>query len=147
MRTKLFVSVLGTLAALCVSAVPAAAHHAFGGEFDANRPVLLKGKLVKVEWVNPHSWLHVEVTNAKGEKEVWMVEGGSPNSLLRRGVTKDSLKVGTEVVIDGYQARDHTLLRANGRNITLTTAPSSSSVRPAPARPTTRSRKTRLKNR
>ncbi|HYA16972.1 MAG TPA: DUF6152 family protein [Bryobacteraceae bacterium] len=120
MRTKLLVSVLGTLAALCVSAVPAAAHHAFGGEFDANRPVLLKGKLVKVEWVNPHSWLHVEVTNAKGEKEVWMVEGGSPNSLLRRGVTKDSLKVGTEVVIDGYQARDHTLLRANGRNITLT---------------------------
>jgi hypothetical protein len=120
MRIKLFVSVLAALAALCVSAVPAAAHHAFGGEFDANRPVLLKGKLVKVEWVNPHSWLHVEVTNAKGEKEIWMVEGGSPNSLLRRGVTKDSLKVGTEVVIDGYQARDHTLLRANGRNITLT---------------------------
>jgi len=120
MRTKVFISVIATAAALLIAALPAAAHHAFGGEFDANRPVLLKGKLVKVEWVNPHSWIHVEVTNAKGEKEIWMVEGGSPNSLLRRGVTRDSLKVGTEVVVDGYQARDHTLLRANGRNVTLT---------------------------
>src|SRR5579862_3784987 len=120
MRNKFFLTVMGAAAALFVAVLPAAAHHAFGGEFDANRPVLLKGKLVKVEWVNPHSWLHIEVTNAKGEKEVWMVEGGSPNSLLRRGVTKDSLKVGTEVVVDGYQSRDHTLLRANGRNITLT---------------------------
>jgi hypothetical protein len=120
MRTKLLVSVSGTAAALLIAALPAVAHHAFGGEFDANRPVLLKGKLVKVEWVNPHSWIHVEITNTKGEKEIWMVEGGSPNSLLRRGVTKDSLKVGTEVVVDGYQARDHTLLRANGRNVTLT---------------------------
>jgi hypothetical protein len=120
MRTKILVSVLGTAAALLIAALPAAAHHAFGGEFDANRPVLLKGKLVKVEWVNPHSWIHVEVTKPSGEKEVWMVEGGSPNSLLRRGVTRDSLKLGTEVVVDGYQARDHTLLRANGRNVTLT---------------------------
>lgn len=120
MRKKLLLSLSGAVAALLVAALPAAAHHAFGGEFDANRPVLLKGKLVKVEWVNPHSWIHVEVTNARGEKEVWMVEGGSPNSLLRRGVTKDSLKIGTEVVVDGYQARDHTLLRANGRNVTLT---------------------------
>jgi hypothetical protein len=120
MRNKFFLTVMGAAAALFVAVLPAAAHHAFGAEFDANRPVLLKGKLVKVEWVNPHSWIHVEVMNANGEKEVWMVEGGSPNSLLRRGVTKDSLKVGTEVVVDGYQARDHTLLRANGRNITLT---------------------------
>jgi hypothetical protein len=119
MRTKLSVYVLGT-AALLIAALPAIAHHAFGGEFDANRPVLLKGRLVKVEWVNPHSWIHVEVIKPNGEKEIWMVEGGSPNSLLRRGVTRDSLKVGTEVVVDGYQARDHTLLRANGRNVTLT---------------------------
>src|SRR5271166_4276047 len=117
-RTSILCTALIAAGALFVAAPPAAAHHAFGGEFDANRPVLLKGKLVKVEWVNPHSWIHVEVTNAKGDKEVWMVEGGSPNSLLRRGVTRDSLKVGTEIIVDGYQARDHSLLRANGRNIT-----------------------------
>jgi hypothetical protein len=96
-----------------------AAHHAFGGEFDPNRPVLLKGKIVKIEWVNPHAWIHVEVPKANGAKEVWMIEGGSPNSLFRRGVTKESLTVGTEVVVDGYQARDYTLLRANGRNVTF----------------------------
>jgi hypothetical protein len=120
---KLLTSIVSTavIAAgiVVMTPVAAVAHHAFGGEFDANKPVLLKGKLVKVEWVNPHSWLHVEVNKADGSgTEVWMVEGGSPNSLLRRGVTKDSLKVGTEVVVDGYQARDHSLLRANGRNIT-----------------------------
>jgi hypothetical protein len=104
----------------CAAVIPLAAHHAFGGEFDPYRPVLLKGKVVRVEWVNPHTWIHVEVVKPDGSKEEWMVEGGSPNSLLRRGVTRDSLPVGTEVVVDGYQARDHTLLRANGRNVTLT---------------------------
>jgi len=100
--------------------LPIAAHHAFGGEFDANRPVLLRGKIVKVELVNPHTWIHVEVVKEDGTKEVWMVEGGSPNSLLRRGVTKASLPEGTEIVVDGYQSRDHTLKRANGRNVTFT---------------------------
>ena len=95
-----------------------AAHHAFGGEFDSSKPVVLKGPIMKVEWVNPHAWIHVQITKPDGAKEVWMVEGGSPNSLLRLGVTKDSLKIGTVIVVDGYQARDHTLLRANGRNIT-----------------------------
>ena len=105
-------------AALALAAVPAAAHHAFGGEFDANRPVLLKGPIVKVEWVNPHTWIHMEVKKPDGTSEVWMIEGGSPNSLLRLGITKNSLPIGTEIVVDGYQARDHSLKRANGRNIT-----------------------------
>ena len=103
---------------IALATVSARAHHAFGGEFDANRPVLLKGSVVKVEWVNPHAWIHIAVKQPDGKTEVWMVEGGSPNSLLRAGVTKNSLPVGTEIVVDGYQARDHTLKRANGRNIT-----------------------------
>jgi hypothetical protein len=119
---------LTTAASLLLAALPLAAHHAFGGEFDANRPVLLKGKVTRVEWVNPHAWIHIaarEVTlagekkNLNGQTEEWMVEGGTPNTLLRRGVTRDSLKVGTEVVVDGYQTRDHALLRGNGRNITF----------------------------
>jgi hypothetical protein len=119
MRKNVLTLVLGA-AGVFAAAVPAAAHHAFGAEFDANRPILLKGKIVKVEWVNPHTWLHVEITKPDGTKEVWMVEGGSPNSLLRRGATKNSFPVGTEVIVDGYQARDHTELRANARNVTFT---------------------------
>jgi len=119
MRPNLLVCCAGLAALLIAAAAPARAHHAFGGEFDQNRPVLLKGKVTKVEWVNPHSWIHLEVTKPDGTKEEWMVEGGSPNSLLRRGVTRDSLPVGTEIVVDGYQARDHTQLRANGRNVTF----------------------------
>src|SRR5580700_10883155 len=120
MRTKLLKTILAATAAFFAAALPAAAHHAFGAEFDANRPVLLKGKIVKVEWVNPHTWIHVEITKEDGSKEVWMVEGGSPNSLLRRGATKNSFPVGTEIVVDGYQARDHSELRANARNVTFT---------------------------
>jgi len=114
MKTKILLSVAGLL----VTTAPLWGHHAFGGEFDPNKPVLLKGPVTKVEWVNPHAWIHVEVTKDDGTKEEWMVEGGTPNTLLRRGITRESLKVGTVLVIDGYQARDHSLLRANGRNVT-----------------------------
>jgi len=114
MRTKFLLSA----AALLIGTAPILGHHAFGGEFDPNKPVLLKGPVTKVEWVNPHAWIHLEVTKPDGTKEEWMVEGGTPNTLLRRGVTRESLKVGTMLVIDGYQARDHSLLRANGRNVT-----------------------------
>ena len=117
MRMKM--PMIFALSALALTAAaPAMAHHAFGGEFDSTRPVLLKGPIVKVEWVNPHTWIHMEVKNPDGGTEVWMIEGGSPNSLLRQGITKNSLPIGTEIVVDGYQARDHTLKRANGRNIT-----------------------------
>jgi hypothetical protein len=116
---KITMNALVVVAALSLTAaLPLAAHHAFGGEFDPDRPILLKGKVVKVEWVNPHTWIHVEITKPDGAKEVWMIEGGSPNSLLRHGVTRDSLPLGTEIVVDGYQSRDHTVKRANGRNIT-----------------------------
>jgi hypothetical protein len=107
------------LAVVSLSAPRAVAHHAFGSEFDANSPVLLKGKIAKIEWVNPHTWIHVEIVKDDGTKEVWMVEGGSPNTLLRRGVNKNTFPVGTDIVVDGYQARDHSERRANARNVTF----------------------------
>src|SRR5258706_1885368 len=107
MRTRLLLLAAAMLAAI----TPVLGHHAFGGEFDPTKPVLLKGAITKVEWVNPHAWIHVAVKNADGKTEEWMVEGGTPNTLLRRGITKDSLKIGTAIVVDGYQARDHTVLR------------------------------------
>lgn len=118
MRNKLMIVIAGASLVLA-AAVPVVAHHAFGAEFDANRPVLLKGKIVKIELVNPHAWIHVEIPKSDGTgSEVWMVEGGTPNTLLRRGITKQTLAIGTEVVVDGYQSKDRSN-RANGRDITF----------------------------
>ena len=93
-------------------------HHAFGAEFDPNRPLVLRGPVVKVEWVNPHAWIHLEHTNEDGTKETWMVEGGTPNTLLRRGLNRRSLLPGTVIVVDGYQSKDRSK-RANGRDVTF----------------------------
>ena len=114
---KSFVTMLG-LVGLLMAAAPAWAHHAFAAEFDAQKPVKLRGTVAKVEFINPHSWIHIDVKDTDGKVTRWMVEGGSPNALFRRGVTKDALPQGTEISVDGYQAKDGSN-RANGRDITF----------------------------
>jgi hypothetical protein len=94
------------------------AHHSFASEFDANQPISLKGAVTKVEFINPHSWIHLEVTNADGTKTTWEVEGGTPNTLFRKGITDSTLPVGTAIAVDGYRARDGSN-RMSGRDITL----------------------------
>ena len=110
--------VVGIAAAVGMAGPALQAHHAFAAEFDARKGVTLKGSVTRVEWVNPHVWIHVDVKKPDGKIESWAIEAGTPNVLFRRGVTKQSLKSGTEVVIDGYQAKDGSH-RANGREVKL----------------------------
>jgi len=119
MRVKTAILLLGAFGAT-LSASPLLAHHAFGAEFDRDAPIRLQGRIVKLEWVNPHTWIHIEVAKPGAAAEVWAVEGGTPNVLLRRGLRRDCLVPGTEIIVDGYQAKDHSLKRANGRDITFT---------------------------
>jgi hypothetical protein len=124
---------------------PVAAHHAFAAEFDVKQPVMMKGTITSVEWVNPHVWLHLDVKAPDGRTEAWAIEGGTPNVLFRRGFTRKSLAPGTQVVIDGYRAKDGAR-RANGRSVTMedgkklflgssgTGAPEELNQKPAPGR-------------
>jgi Family of unknown function (DUF6152) len=103
---------------LAASASAASAHHAFAAEFDANKPVNFKGTITKMEWINPHTWLHVAVKNPDGSVVNWAIEAGTPNVLFRRGFTRTSLMPGMEIVVDGYQSKDGSR-RANGRDVTF----------------------------
>jgi len=108
----------GIIVTLLLGGSVAWAHHAFAAEFDINQPVKLQGKVQKMEWINPHAWIHVDVSDSDGKIVTWMVEGGSPNILLRRGFTKESLLPGTEITVEGYRAKNGEN-RANGSNITF----------------------------
>jgi hypothetical protein len=115
MKSRLFVMASGFVVAL---SVPVVAHHAFSAEFDADKPLKMTGVVAKVEWINPHSWIHIDVRQPDGKVERWMVEGGAPQALIRRGFNRNSLPVGTEIVVEGYRAKDGSS-KANGRNLTL----------------------------
>ena len=116
MKTKIIITLV--VAGLLATALPLWAHHAFASEFDANRPLKLEGVLKKWEMINPHSWFHIDVKGTDGKVTEWMVEGGSPNSLIRLGVTKETVPIGTKLTISAYQARDGAN-RAVGRDFTL----------------------------
>ena len=114
------------LMALLVARMPLSAHHAFAAEFDINRPIKLRGTVTKMDWINPHSWIHIDVKGPDGKVTSWMIEGGSPNVLLRMGFTKDALPPGAEIVLEGFQAKDgsnrgvgKTLSFADGKKLFL----------------------------
>jgi len=113
-----FIGAMAAVAVVVAAAAPAMAHHSFAAEFDAKKPVKLQGTVTKMEWINPHAWIYLDVKNADGTVTNWMVEAGAPNALLRRGWTKASLLPGTEILVEGYQAKDGAN-RANGRDITF----------------------------
>lgn len=117
MRIKLTNAYIG-IAITLAGVVSVEAHHAFSAEFDNDKPIRLEGTVTKWEWINPHAWINLDVVNDNGETEQWRVEGGAPNALIRRGWTKDSLPPGTEIVVEGYLARDGSN-RASGQDITF----------------------------
>ena len=124
MRTnsKLLVGAVAGICTALLGVTTAMAHHAFAAEFDGNKPVNLRGKVTKIEWINPHAWIHIDVTKEDGTKQGWMLEAGTPNTLLRRGITKESLPIGTEILVRGYQTKDGLCTpkcRANGRDLTF----------------------------
>jgi hypothetical protein len=118
MGTRLSFVAGGIGALMMLTETPVIAHHAFSAEFDADRPVKFRGTVTKMEWVNPHAWIHIDVKKPDGTTEEWMIEAGTPNTLFRRGLTRQSLQPGMEVLVDGYQSKDGSL-RANGRDLTL----------------------------
>jgi hypothetical protein len=122
MKTPLYAVAGAALLGLATLGTPAFAHHAFQAEFDGNAPLMLQGKVTKVEWINPHTWVHMEVVT-DGTPQEWMVEAGTPNTLLRAGLTRDTLKPGEEIIVRGYRAKDvrcRPACKANGRDVTFT---------------------------
>ena len=116
MTTRRLVSIIGVV--LFAGAGSLSAHHAFSSEFDANRPIVLRGSVTKTEWINPHSWIHLDVKDAEGKVASWAIECGAPNTLLRSGLNKTSIPAGTALVVDGFQAKDGSTT-ANAKDITL----------------------------